>query len=60
MCGAEARGDRFQVFWDGQAIIAAADSTFASEGKVGLWTKADSVTYFDVTVTPLAGGTPTP
>jgi len=23
------------------------DATFANAGKVGLWTKADSVTYFD-------------
>ena len=23
------------------------DSTFSKPGKVGLWTKADSVTYFD-------------
>ena len=23
------------------------DATFASKGKTGLWTKADSVTYFD-------------
>jgi len=23
------------------------DSTFTRAGKVGLWTKADSVTYFD-------------
>jgi hypothetical protein len=23
------------------------DSTFQDAGKVGLWTKADSVTYFD-------------
>jgi hypothetical protein len=23
------------------------DSTFTQAGKIGLWTKADSVTYFD-------------
>jgi len=30
------------------------DSTFVGSGKVGLWTKADSVTYFDgIAITPL-------
>ncbi len=43
----EARGERFTVSWDGQQIIAAQDKTFLDPGKVGLWTKADSVTYFD-------------
>jgi hypothetical protein len=43
----EARGDRFSVFWDGQNVINASDKTFSEEGKIGLWTKADSVTYFD-------------
>ncbi len=27
--------------------ITARDDTFKGPGKVGLWTKADSVTYFD-------------
>ena len=43
----EARGDRFSVFWDGQNVISASDKTFPDGGKIGLWTKADSVTYFD-------------
>ncbi len=43
----EARGDRVQVFWEGKPIIDAKDETFRDAGKVGLWTKADSVTYFD-------------
>ena len=43
----EAKGDRFQVFFDGQPVIDARDSTFKSAGKVGVWTKADSVTWFD-------------
>ncbi len=51
----EARGDRLQVFWEGKPIIDARDDTFRDAGKVGLWTKADSVTYFDaLTVTPLS------
>jgi hypothetical protein len=28
-------------------VIVAGDSTFPAGGKVGLWTKADSVTAFD-------------
>jgi hypothetical protein len=43
----EARGDHLQVFFDGKAIIDAHDRTFTGAGKSGLWTKADSVTYFD-------------
>jgi hypothetical protein len=43
----EAKGDRFQVFFDGKKIIDAHDKTFADAGKYGLWTKADSVIYFD-------------
>jgi hypothetical protein len=50
----EARGDRFQVFFDGKPIIDAKDDTFKDAGKVGVWTKADSVTYFDaLSVKPL-------
>jgi hypothetical protein len=43
----EAKGDRFQVFFDGKPVIDARDGTFKSAGKVGVWTKADSVTWFD-------------
>jgi hypothetical protein len=50
----EARGDRFQVFFDGKPVIDAKDGTFEEAGKVGLWTKADSITYFDaLAVKPL-------
>ncbi len=50
----EARGDRLQVIWEGIPIIDARDATFRDAGKVGLWTKADSVTYFDaLAVKPL-------
>jgi hypothetical protein len=44
---AVARGDHFEVYWDGAKIIDQADKTFGEAGKIGLWTKADSVTYFD-------------
>jgi hypothetical protein len=50
----EARGDRFQVFFDGKPVIEAKDGTFQGAGKVGVWTKADSVTHFDaLSVKPL-------
>ena len=48
----EAQGDHFQVFFNGKKVIDANDKTFADAGKIGLWTKADSVIYFDnLTVT---------
>lgn len=43
----EARGDRLLVLWEGEAVIDAKDDTFKEAGKVGVWTKADSVTSFD-------------
>lgn len=55
----EARGDHLVVFWNGTRVIDAHDSTFPDAGRVGLWTKADSVTAFDdLTVAPAdaAGG----
>lgn len=41
-----ARGTKLGVSWDGRAVLDASDSTFA-KGRIGLWTKADSVTAFD-------------
>src|SRR5205807_1676822 len=50
----EARGNRFQVHFDGNPVIDAQDDTFQEPGKVGVWTKADSVTHFDaLSATPL-------
>lgn len=50
----EARGDKLRVFWEGTPIIEATDRGIREAGKVGVWTKADSVTYYDsLTVTPL-------
>jgi hypothetical protein len=43
----KAEGDRFTVSFDGNALFSAQDGTFQDAGKVALWTKADSVTYFD-------------
>jgi hypothetical protein len=43
----EARGDHIEVFWNGQRVLDHHDGTFPDAGRVGVWTKADSVTYFD-------------
>ena len=52
--GAEAQGDRFTVSFDGKALLSAQDGTFSDAGKVALWTKPDSVTYFDtISITTL-------
>lgn len=51
---AEAKGDTLRVYFNGQKVIEAKDNTFSAGGKVGLWTKADSIVYFDdLTITPL-------
>jgi len=41
------KGDLFTVYLDGNELFKVQDSTFPDAGKVGLWTKADAVTYFD-------------
>ena len=41
------KGTHFRVFLNSQLLFEADDTTFRDAGKVGLWTKADSVTYFD-------------
>jgi hypothetical protein len=43
----ELRGDKLEVFWNGKRVIEHHDSTFTAAGRAGVWTKADSVTYFD-------------
>jgi hypothetical protein len=43
----DAKGDRFEVYFDDQKVLGANDSTFPDPGKVGVWTKADSVIEFD-------------
>ena len=40
-------GNKFTVTFDGNKVIEATDESFANAGKVGVWTKADSVTEFD-------------
>ncbi len=40
-------GNHFTVMFDGKKAIEWDDETFKDAGKVGVWTKADSVTAFD-------------
>src|SRR2546425_13086179 len=42
----EASGDRLRGFLGGQLVVEATDATYKA-ARVGLWTKADSVTCFD-------------
>ncbi len=42
-----ARGNRFQIYVDHRRVMQGWDGTFEHPGKVGLWTGADAVTYFD-------------
>ncbi len=43
----EFKGNHFKVLYNGKPLFEVEDSTFSDAGKVGLWTKADSVTLFD-------------
>lgn len=40
-------GNQFAVIFNGKELFTAEDDTISTAGKVGLWTKADSVTLFD-------------
>ncbi len=42
-----ATGSRFEVHYNGAKLYQIEDTTFTQPGKVGIWTKADSVTQFD-------------
>jgi hypothetical protein len=47
-----ATGPRFEVYFNGRKLYDVEDTTFTQAGRVGVWTKADSVTHFDdITVT---------
>jgi hypothetical protein len=37
----------FEVYFNGSKLYEVEDATFSQPGKVGVWTKADSVTQFD-------------
>ncbi len=41
------KGELFTVYLNDKELFKVQDSTFQGEGKVGFWTKADAVTYFD-------------
>ena len=38
---------RFEVYFNGGKLYEVEDTTFTQSGRVGVWTKADSVTHFD-------------
>ncbi len=40
-------GKLFTVYANGEKLYDVEDETFKEAGKIGLWTKADAVTYFD-------------
>ncbi len=40
-------GNKFTLIFNGKKLFDVEDTTFIEAGKVGLWTKADSVTLFD-------------
>lgn len=43
----DVKGELFRVFLDGAHLFDVRDTTFSGPGKIGLWTKADSVAAFD-------------
>jgi hypothetical protein len=45
--GVAARDDRFIIVFNGRELFGATDATFPGPGRVGAWTKADSVTWFE-------------
>ena len=50
----EAKGSHLKVAFDGKTVIEKDDTTFSEPGKVGLWTKADSVSAFaDLKIEPI-------
>jgi hypothetical protein len=44
--GLKIEGDSLTVAFNGERVIETRDATFPQAGKVGLWTKADSLTHF--------------
>jgi hypothetical protein len=48
------KGEHIEGYLNGKKYLDAQDGTFKDAGGIGLWTKADAVTYFDdLTVRPL-------
>jgi hypothetical protein len=53
-------GNTAEVFLNDEKVLEVENDTFPGAGRIGLWTKADSVTYFDdLTVTSLDAQDPT-
>ena len=52
--GIAARDDRFIILFDGRELFGATDGRLSGPGRVGLWTKADSATWFEsIKIRPL-------
>jgi hypothetical protein len=45
--GVAARDDRFIIVFNGRELFGATDAKVPGPGRIGLWTKADSVTWFE-------------
>ena len=45
--GLRAERDTFTILFNGTVLYTATDRTFMGDGKIALWTKADSITSFD-------------
>jgi|SRR5690242_6691580 glycosyl hydrolase family 59 (putative galactocerebrosidase) len=45
--GLKAQGNHFTIEFGGKTLFTTSDETLAGAGRVGLWTKSDSVTRFD-------------
>jgi hypothetical protein len=45
--GIVANGDSFTISFDGRELFTANDRTFPGAGRIGLWTKSDSITWFE-------------
>jgi hypothetical protein len=45
--GIAARDDRFIILFNGRELFGATDATVPGPGRVGMWTKADSITWFE-------------
>jgi hypothetical protein len=41
------QGNRIRGYLDGKQLLDVTDDTFRDAGRIGLWTKADAVTFFD-------------
>ena len=42
-----AESQLFSIYLNDEKLFEVDDQTFLAPGRVGLWTKADSITYFD-------------